>query len=195
MSVSAIQSARPPYVRFDYKDMEDRAETMKQGRYVSKPVPFAYITSPGSKDEIEKDAEEWLDNMRRQAMQGREYLNQWHDHFKRLYETFKLGHELPETGTPIRTCPIFRPAEVAAILAANVRTLEDLDSANEETLSRIGIGSRTLQARTREYISAARNVGASSEQVVALTERVKALEALLAEREEALKASKPKKAA
>lgn len=187
MSVSAISTARPPYVRFEYKDVEDRAATIKEGRYVSKSVAFAYIMSPGSKDELEKSAEEWLDTMRKQSVPGREYMGQWHDHFHAIYDKWKLGHEIPETGTPVRTCPIFRPHEVAAILAANVRTLEDLDGANEETLARMGIGSRTLQTRAREFIAAGRNVGASAEQVSALLARVTALEAQLADKDAALK--------
>lgn len=170
-----LNNSKPPYVRFDWKDVEDRAASLKEGRYMSKSVAYAYITSPGSKDEIEKDAKEWLTGMRQQS-QTKQYLAQWHDHFAKVFDMWEKGHEIPEDGTPIRTCPIFKPNEVKAILEANVRTLEDLDTANEETLIRIGIGSRSLQSRAREYISAAKNIGASAEQVAALTARLDAME-------------------
>ena len=196
-----LQQSKPPYVRFDYRDVEDRAASLKEGRYVSKSVAFAYVTSPGSKDESEKEAVEWLSNMKFQiGRPGKEYISQWYEHFNAIFTAWQKGHEIPETGTPVRTCPIFKPNEVTAILNANARTLEDLDTANEETLTRIGIGSRSLQARAREYIRAGKDVGATAEKMASLETRLAALEAQVVEKDEKIRelladAKKPTKRA
>lgn len=179
MSLSLAQS-KPPYVRFEYKEVEDRNASLTEGRFVSKSVPYAYITSPGSKDEMEKDAKDWLDGMKGQiGKPGKDYIGQWYDHFNTIYTNWLKGQEIPDVGTPVRTCPIFKPAEVKAILNANIRTLEDLETANEESLVRIGIGGRSIQARAREYMRAGKDVGAVSERVNELTQKLADLEARL----------------
>ena len=151
-----LQATKPPYVRFDYKEVEDRAQTIAQGRYIAKSVPFAYITSAGSKDENEKNAEEWLDGMKKQQhMEGKQYLAEWHKHFSHAFSEWKAGNEMPETGTPIKSSLLFKPHEIRSVLDANIRTLEDLAQANEESLSRISPGARVMQEQARKALSSA----------------------------------------
>jgi len=72
-----------------------------------------------------------------------------------MYEMYKDGKGMPESGTPLRICTtLFSPAEIANCLAINVRTLEDLAGANEEALGRIGMGARALKTRAQECLRA-----------------------------------------
>ncbi len=178
---------RPPYVRFEMRDVEDRNESMKAGRTISKDKAFAYVLPPGSKDEQVKIPEEWLDTMRKQAaMPGREYLFQWFQHFSMVYEEWKKGNEIPETGTAIRSCPIFRSSEVNNLLGANIRTLEDLDRAGDDAMSQIGPDARVLQQKARDYIKAGTDKGVMAEEMSALKSRIETLESLLKDKDEKL---------
>lgn len=175
MSVS-MQGEKPPYVRFEYVAVEDRAASIREGRMISKDVAHAYIMPAGTRDERVKNAEEWLTDMRTQSEKfaDKAYLGQWYTHFKRCYEEWQKGNEMPESGTPIRTCLMFKPSEIQAILAANIRTLEDLASANEQAMGYLGIGGRLLQQRAREIMVQSKN-GASAEQITALKVEIDAL--------------------
>lgn len=141
-----------PHVRFETRSAEDRAASVEAGRKVYKDIDWVIVTPAGGKDVREDHAESWLAKIEGQAQTGM-YDYEWARDFKKMYEMFKEGKELPENGTPLRMCTtLFTPAEIANCLAVNVRTLEDLASANEEALGRIGMGARALKTRAQESI-------------------------------------------
>ena len=55
MSVGELISReeRPAYVRFERRPMEDKAASIREGRYVAKDVDFALVTPPYSNDCVE----------------------------------------------------------------------------------------------------------------------------------------------
>lgn len=141
-----------PHVRFETRSAEDRAASIEAGRKVYKDIDWVIVTPAGGKDVREDHAESWLSKIEGQAQTGM-YDYEWARDFKKMYEMFKEGKELPENGTPLRMCTtLFTPAEIANCLAVNVRTLEDLAGANEEALGRIGMGARALKTRAVESI-------------------------------------------
>lgn len=121
----------------------------------------------GSKDRIERRVDEWLKMLEEQVAEGR-FQAGWLDQYKGAYKAWKAGQDIPETGTPIRTWPALSPAQVKSILAARVRTVEDLANANEETLHRIGMGARSLKQRAVEWLSTASSIGRTAEEVNSL---------------------------
>jgi len=149
-----IAEARPPYVEFEYKPVEDRDQSIEKGAIVYKDVAFARITPAGGRDYIEKNAEEWLKQIKDKAMKG-EYDPRWSDHFNAQYKAWRDGQELPIEGTPILMCGFFTPAQQRQILSGNVRTLEDLASASEDTLARIGMGSREFKEKAQKSLATA----------------------------------------
>lgn len=141
-----------PHVRFETRSAEDRAASIEAGRKVYKDIDWVIVTPAGGKDVREDHADSWLAKIEGQAQTGM-YDYEWAREFKKMYEMFKEGKELPENGTPLRMCTtLFTPAEIANCLAVNVRTLEDLAGANEEALGRIGMGARALKTRAQESI-------------------------------------------
>lgn len=141
-----------PHVRFEARPAEDRAASIEAGRKVYKDIDWVIVTPAGGKDVREDHAEAWLAKIDGQAQVGM-YDYEWARDFRKMYEMYKDGKEMPESGTPLRMCTtLFSPAEIANCLAVNVRTLEELASANEEALGRIGMGSRALKTRAVEAI-------------------------------------------
>lgn len=150
----STQEARPPYVTFERRGVEDRAASIEQGYFVTKDIDFATITPAGGKTTIERPVDEWFDQIRRASREdtGR-FPPAWVDHYESLYGRWKKGEELPESGTPIKGWPVLSPAQQQAVLHANLRTVEDLAQATEEGLSAIGMGARGLKQRAADFLS------------------------------------------
>ncbi len=166
--------ARPPYVTFEVRAVEDRAASIEAGFYKTRDVDFAFITPQGSKDRIEREVQSWFENLTEQVNQQR-FPSEWKRHFEESYKAWKEGRELPLNGTPILTWPVVSPSQVKALLDARVKTVEDLAGANEETLNRIGMGSRMLKDKAVSWMTAAGSTGKVTEEMTALKAANKAL--------------------
>lgn len=161
------QPARPPYVVFEVRAVEDRDASIAAGSYVAKDVDFAIVTPQGSKDRIERVALEWLDHLAQQAREKR-IPDQWVSAFRGVYKDWKEGNEIAVVGTDIRSWPVASPAQAKMLHGIHVRTVEDLAACNEETINRIGMGGRALKARAEEWLKSANSVGKHSEALTAL---------------------------
>lgn len=158
---------RPPYVRFETKSLENRQASIEAGHYVGTDIDFAYITPAGSKDVIERNVKEWLEQLDQQVLQER--INPaWRDAFKGMYRAYKEGKEAPLVGMPILDWPGLSPSQVKQLVSINLRAVEDVAAMNEETIARLGMGGRALKDRAVEYLRAAKDVGSVAEASAAL---------------------------
>jgi hypothetical protein len=169
-----VQEARPPYVHFEYRPVEDRAASVAAGHYVAKDVAYAIVTPAGSRDRHEKIAEEWLDNMADQVRQER-LPAEWLAHYRALYKAWKEGREAPENGTAIRNWPVASPAQVETLLNLRIRTVEDLATCNEEAITRMGMGGRALKQKAIDWLASAASNGKSVEAITTLRADFEAL--------------------
>lgn len=158
---------RPPFVRFEMRAIEDREKSIETGHYVARDVAYAVVTPQGSRDRIERVAEEWLDIITMQAKDGR-IPSDWPAGFRRMYQDWLAGHEAPLDGTDIRAWPPISPAQAANCVAIGVRTVEDLAVSNEEAIQHLGMGARSLRDKAREWVKSAQGQGVEIEQLSAL---------------------------
>lgn len=164
---------RPPYVEFVYKPMEDRAASIRQGHYVARDVAFAKVWRAGSKDMLEKNAEDWLLGLK-QAGEAGMIPTAWHEHFKKKFEAWKLGEETPTEGTPIKGWPVLSPAAQAMVIKAGYLTVEDLANSSDNEVGGIGMGAVGFKNKARAWLDAAEGPGK-------MTEKFETLRAELAE--------------
>lgn len=162
------QDEKPPFVRFTIRQQEDRESSITNGYYTTKDVHFALITPRGSKDCIEVRLDDYLRNMQDSVRQGR-FKQTWLDEIRASYEAWKKGEEIPENGFPLKNWPLLSPAQLTNLLAINVRTVEELAQANEETVTRLGMGGRALSHKAREWLNAQGDSGKAAEQITKLT--------------------------
>ena len=162
-----VMEARPPYVRFETRAVEDRTASINAGHYVGKDVDFALITPQGSKDVVEREVLLWFTHLDAECKADR-FPREWLKAYKELYKDWKDGRETPLSGTPIKEWPVLRPTQVKMLLDINVRTVEDLAAANEETLSRIGMGAHDLKSKAKAWMDSAQDKGKLAEKVAAL---------------------------
>ena len=176
---------RPPFVNFEVRAEEDRTASIEQGHYVAVDVDYALITPAGSRDCVERKVSEWFAYLEEQVKGGR-FPSPWLDGFKHKYKHWKETQELPVEGTPIKTWNALSPAQCKMLLDLNIRTVEDLAAGNEELISRMGMGGRQLRERAATWLSTAKDVGRSSEQLAAAVRRAEDAEARIKQLEEAV---------
>lgn len=163
----ATQQARPPFVEFEERAVEDRAETIAQGGLVMKAVDYAILHPLGSKDTIEKVATEWLDYIDRQAQRG-EYPREWAKFFRDQYQEWKAGADPSKVnGLHVRNWAAISRATAESLIAAGIRSVEDLAAAPEQALQRIGMGARDLKHRAQAHLDAAES-GKGAEELALL---------------------------
>jgi len=184
--MSIVDNNRPPYVAFEVRAVEDRTKLLSEGHYGTKDVDFAIITRPGDRDTVEKPALEWLKELAVKAKQ--EMIPQtWVVAFNAAYKAWKEGEELPVDGVPIKGWPILSPSAQKDILAAGIRTVEDLAAAPESTLALIGTGALTFKQKAAAWLLAANDFGKVTEQMVSQATQIEQLTNLVREQAEALK--------
>ena len=169
MSVGELISReeRPAYVRFERRPMEDKAASIREGRYVAKDVDFALVTPPYSKDCVEYKVEQWLINMDRNVRDGR-IPEKWADQWKASYNSWKNGQEMPLSGTPIKGWGVLSPAQQQTLIAMNCLTVEDLAGINDEGLRRIGMGAVELRDKAKNWLASMKDHGAVTVQLAAM---------------------------
>jgi hypothetical protein len=186
----SIAEARPPYVVFEYQAQENRTESITSGHYVSKDVAMAIITPQGSKDRIVRNAEEWLDHITQESHNGR-FPDTWVSAFRARFAAWVKDEQIPEDGTSVMNWPAASPAQVKSLKSAGIRTVEDLAVANEESLSRIGMGARALKALAANWLSSASSTGQTAARLSSLEQVNKELMAANAALLEQLKKLSP----
>ena len=149
-----LQQARPPFVEFKQVAMHDPQKSIELGYRVTRDVDFAFIMQPGSKDCLEKEASEWLASIRRKSLEGAHdaYPPEWVDGFHKKFDAWKSGQEPPADGTSVKEWPILSPAQVQNFLSLRIITIEDVAALTEEAMQRVGMGSRELREKAREWL-------------------------------------------
>lgn len=168
---------RPPYVVFETRPVENRTKTLEasNGLPVYDDIPFAIITPPGSKDQIERVASEWFEEKASQVRAGR-WPAEWHNAFKSAYEAWTKDEEPPVNGLSIRQWPGLTKSQYESLRNIRVMTVEDVAAMNEEAIGRLGMGGRALKQRAQEFLTTAKDVGASAERIAALQAQVTGLQ-------------------
>lgn len=139
MSVTIAQSRRP-LAMFEYAE---------DGKYV-----IVKIMQHGDKFSVtEKNAEEWLEHIHREALAGR-YDSTWVSQFKLEYEAFLKGNELPRDGTPILTWGMIGREPAKRLVALGISTVEDLAALPDSGLGNVGLDGRVLRDKARNFLEA-----------------------------------------
>lgn len=191
----ALMPQRPPFIVFEQRAIEDRNASIAAGGLVMRDVDYVIVRQVGCKDTVEKEAEGWLVDIEKAAAQGT-YPGEWVRHFREKYQAFKAGQAEPELGLSVRQWPSLSKAQAENLIAAGVRTVEDVATMNEPTMQRVGMGARELKGKAKAYVES-RDQNKAAEQITALQAqlgdretRIEALEARLA----ALEAGSKKRA-
>jgi len=158
------------YVDFEMRPHEDRNASIAAGHPVFVDVEYAIITMPGGSLVVDKIVTDELLYEWKHGGRGKPpskfALN--------AYEAWKEGREAPLEGTDLRNWPGVTPAQLKTCIAANIKTVEDLATANAEGTKRLGMGGVALVQKAKAYLENA-NDNKASEAISALKTEVEAL--------------------
>ena len=124
-------------VKFFWQAVPNKTKSDIAGREVNDQVEFIEIIAVGG-DTIHRKAKA-EDRTR----------------FIRQYNAFLLGNHKPEEGTLLETWPVLNVAQVADLKAQKVFTVEQLAALHDGQLETLGMGSRALRQKARDFIDAA----------------------------------------
>jgi hypothetical protein len=161
---------RPAYVRFEMRAVEDKPASEAKGMYVAKDVEFAIVTPCYSKDELHFRADKWLAQMDENVRNNRMPL-EWANQYKRAYQAWKEGQELPLDGTPIKGWAVISPAQQENLIRLHIRTVEDLAGINDDAIRQIGMGAVNMKQKAAAWLSQAHDKGPATMEIARLTKQ------------------------
>lgn len=149
-----LAQARPPYIEFYVTAVDDPKRSVEVGYRVTKDVEMVRIIQPGSRDNLLKPAQQWLDEIKRKFLEGTHdcFPEEWISAFRKKYELWKEGLEAPPMGTSVKEWPLLSPAQVQNLLACRLLTIEDVAEMTEQAMLQFGMGARELKEKAREWI-------------------------------------------
>ena len=145
-------------VKFFYKEREDKAQTLAEGRPIFKDTEYMEIRVRGNRDP--------------QACRPATHADK--QRFPRHYEAFKKRVELPEEGTPLAEWPQISRSQIEELAFLGIKTVEQLSKAGDTQISKFRMG-YTLKQRATDWLSSSSSTAliANNE---ALKTQIKALE-------------------
>jgi hypothetical protein len=156
-----------PFIRFEVRPVEDRAASIKHGRFMTKDVDYILIVPLGSggKEQIEQVYSEWLEQKQRETgrqeirtgdssvpMFASRFPDEWLDKIEKGYAAWKAGQEMPVDGTPLAQWAVLSPAQRQHFIGAGVQTVEQLANLPDGGLDAFGMGGFALRQRARDFL-------------------------------------------
>lgn len=172
----ALKKEQFPLIKFDKVAVEDRNASIEVGRRVTKDVDMVYVKQIGEKDETERDAKEWINQLYAKAS-GDNGMKpsipmEWYEFAKKSYENWQKGYEAPLNGTPVREWPILTPSQVANLHSMKTFTIEEVAAWTENAIVMYGMGGRELREKAKIWLESG---DAKAEQISALQAENKGL--------------------
>lgn len=180
-----IAQARPPFVEFKRIAVPDSVKTQELGRRVTKDVDFAYIMQPGSRDQVERKATDWLAMIKQKNLDASPdaYPDEWVRGFHEKYKAWLDGQEMPLDGTSVKEWALLSPAQAENFIALRILTIEDVAAMTEDALGRFGMGGRELREKAREWLTKQEVAGSLAIENQELKQQLADLSARLAQLE------------
>jgi len=142
-------------LRFFKKAVPNGLKSQEAGRPIFDQVDFISIIVPGSRDE----------RIRKVDAEIRQRFGPQYEHWLRTQEQ-------PPEGTPLDEIPWLNVAQVAEMLALNIKTLEQLAGLSDTAVQHMRMGGMDLRKKAIAYIEA----GKSSAELTRSVARISELE-------------------
>lgn len=160
MSVAdmAQREDRPAHVFFERVPVQDKAASLREGRYVATDVDYVNVTPAYSKDCYRAKAQAWFEQVARDVAAGRT-PERWMELWREAYQRWQSGQEVPLNGVPIKGWGVISPAQQEMLIRMNCLTVEDLAAANDEGMRRIGMGALDLRNKAKAWLQSMQDHG------------------------------------
>ncbi len=126
------------YVKFFLKSVEDKAQTLKEGRPIFKEVEYVDIRVAGKRDSLACRRATYQDKQR----------------FSKHYDLFKTRTEMPLEGTPLSEWPQISRSQVEELAFLNCKTIEQLCEMSDTHVSQFR-GGYSLKQKAQQWMESA----------------------------------------
>lgn len=142
-----------PFVAFKTEAVEDPVRTKADGVMRFRDQDYAVITVPGDtkSNSIEK-VESFFRKKDDEMKAGRVHPD-WIARWKREYELYKQGLEIPLEGTPIKGWKLISPSQQEELIRMHVRTVEELANLTDDGVRNFGMGAVEIKRRAQAWIA------------------------------------------
>lgn len=147
------------YVKFYRQWVRNNFKSEAEGKEVGDHQDFILIVSPGqSKTEV-----------RRKANEADKHL------YAQEFSAYEQGKEMQMSGTPIELLPGLAAGMADALKAQYVYTIEQMASASDMALQKIGMGGADIRKRAKDYLAGgSAELAALRAELAALKEQISA---------------------
>lgn len=159
------------YPIFENRAVRDAEASEKEGREIHKDEIWVMLRVDAN-TQVEQPAEKWIAGLD-QKLKNEKISPELHRAYKAAYQSYKDGNEAPLSGTDIRQWAQVSRATAENLISIGIKTVEDLATADDNTLRLIKHGSRELQNKARAFLES--TDGKASERIVSLEDEVKVL--------------------
>lgn len=165
-----MSEIRPPFVSFEMRAVEDRNASIAAGHLILRDVPFICLVPHGSegRTRIEQQYDEWLSQIKgargdvqaagagsdTPVMSAGRFPSSWVERIEKAFAAWKAGVTLEIEGMPLRNWPVITKSQLANCEGLHLYAIEDLATASDDTIDRLGMGGRALQERARDWLKA-----------------------------------------
>ena len=158
---------RPAQIEFSRRAVEDQAASRVEGRYVTKDVDFVTVFIPYSRDTNVFTVQQWIMNLEQYSREGRIPAD-WVVNYKKLYEAWKNGQELPMEGTPIKGWGVLSPAQQENLIHYRILTVEDAAGMGEDIMRKVGMGATEIRNKAKTWLAQLNERGPLTQKMSAL---------------------------
>lgn len=158
----------PALARFKRVAVENKAESIAQGKFVGLDVDYVYLTPPYSKDEVIHKVKTWFERIEQDAVSGRIHPD-WVKRYREQYRLWQQGQEMPVDGTPVRGWSVLSPARQELYISLNILTVEAIALMNDEGMRRVGMGSVEERDKAKAWLAQAQDKGPLTQQMAAVS--------------------------
>jgi hypothetical protein len=155
------------WVQFEQRDVENKAASAAQGKYVGTDQDFVIITPAYGKDDVHKTVESWKEDLRLKVIDGRIPLED-EQYYLARYDAWKKGTEMPLNGVPIKGWGVLSPAQQKMLTSIGILTVEDLASVNDEGIKRIGMGAVELKRKANAWMAQLNDKGPLTQEIASV---------------------------
>ena len=134
------------YVEFTVEAVEDKAESVKQGRTIFKDKEYITINIIGDKNTVRK---------RPVKLVGDNHSAADPERWPRQWQAFKNQQVQTQEGTPITEWPMITKSDAASFKAMNIHTVDALANLGENNLN--WMGARSMRDKARAWIEQAKS--------------------------------------
>jgi hypothetical protein len=178
---SATGQRRPPRPRFFQRSKFDRLLTERNGRSSYVDEDAVEVMSPDGGTGQTYSVVEWF----RTIENDFDYA-QWIHGFKAMYRDWKEAHKTEGVqGTHISNWPLLSPGQVETLLAAGIKTIEQVSTMPDEIAVAVE-GGAYVRSKARYWLNAANDIGGVTAEAASLRADNETLRAAIAHKDEQL---------